>query len=188
MPSSPQKSQSVLDPHTVRVQQLFIRHQSEIKAFVLAFRSNWAEADEIEQEVFLTVTQKAADFVEGSNFVAWARQIAKFKILEASRKRSSSPQALSEEVIDSLAASAPESLFSEEQFAAVRKCMEKLAPSARKMIEMRYRGEHGPEEIARRLSWTVAAVNTALSKARAFLRECASRQVGAVQINKEATR
>jgi RNA polymerase sigma-70 factor (ECF subfamily) len=167
----------VLAAHTFRVQQLFIKHQNDVKAFVLAFQPDWTDAEEVLQEVFLTITQKAADFEEGSNFVAWARQIAKFKILESARRRNASPQALSEDVIEALSASAPESLFSEEQFAAVRGCVEKLAPNARKMIAMRYRSEHRPEEIARRLSWTVSAVNTALSKARSFLRECVSRKL-----------
>jgi RNA polymerase sigma-70 factor (ECF subfamily) len=159
------------------VQQLFVRHEGELKVFVLAFHPVGSEADEVMQEVFLTIARKAGEFTEGSSFVAWARQIAKYKILEEIRRKNSAPRGLSEDVIEALTWTAPEELYTEDQVAAVQACICKLAPSARSMIEMRYRDELQPEEIARRTSWTVAAVNSALTKARAALRACVSRHL-----------
>ena len=54
------------DPHMLRVQQLFVRHQGQLRAFVLAIWPDFGRADDVLQEVFLTVTTKAADFQEGS--------------------------------------------------------------------------------------------------------------------------
>jgi RNA polymerase sigma-70 factor (ECF subfamily) len=55
----------------MRVQQLFVKHQSRIKAFILSLQPDFSEADDILQEVFLVVTRKAIEFKEGSNFMAW---------------------------------------------------------------------------------------------------------------------
>ena len=69
----------------LRVQQLFVRHQGQLRAFVLAIWPDFGRADDVLQEVFLTVTTKAADFQEGSNFLAWSRAITQRKVHEARR-------------------------------------------------------------------------------------------------------
>ena len=164
--------------HTILVQQLFVKHQSAVKAFVLSLRPDFAEAEDILQEVFLTVTRKAAEFRAGSSFTAWAFAIARLKILEAHRRRKRhGMDTLSDDVVDALVASVPENSFSESRLESVRQCLEKLAPRAQEIVRLRYHGEHGPEEIARRLAWTTNAVNVSLSKARVALRACVERRL-----------
>ncbi|MBM3889112.1 MAG: sigma-70 family RNA polymerase sigma factor [Verrucomicrobia bacterium] len=166
------------DEHTVRVQQLFVRHQSAIKAFILSLQPDFAEAEDVLQEAFLTVTRKAGEFVEGSNFIAWAFAIARFKLLEARRRRAKAG-AFSDELLEALAAVAPDEAFFETRLMALRRCLERLAPRAQEIVRLRYHGERRPEEIARLLAWTPNAVNVALSKARGWLRDCVRRQLGA---------
>ena len=61
------------DPHVLVVQQLFVRHQPKVRAFVQAFLADGGVADDVIQEVFLTVTLKAGDFREGTNFLEIGR-------------------------------------------------------------------------------------------------------------------
>jgi RNA polymerase sigma-70 factor, ECF subfamily len=164
--------------HALLVQQLFVKHQSALRAFILSLRPDFAEAEDILQDVFLTVTRKEADFQLESSFTAWAFAIARFKVLEAQRQmRRKGAGTLSEEVIESLAAPLPEEGFFESRLEGIRECLEKLAPRAREMIRLRYHGEHTPEEIAQLLDWKPDAVNVALSKARAALRGCMERHL-----------
>ena len=65
------------DEHTLRVQQLFVRHQGALKAFVLALWPDFAEADDVMQEVFLVITRKAAEFQPETNFLSWARRCSR---------------------------------------------------------------------------------------------------------------
>lgn len=162
--------------HTVHVQQLFVKHQSAIKAFILSLQPDFAEADDVLQETFLTVTRKAGEFEEGSNFIAWSFAIARFKAMEARRKRVSRCEDLSDEVIEALAASVPEASFFDRRLEALRGCLDRLAPKAREIVRLRYHEEHGPEEIARHLDWKPNAVNVALSRARIALRDCVQRR------------
>lgn len=162
---------------TMRVQQLFVKHQLGIRAFVLSLQPGFTEAEDLVQEVFLVVTRKAGDFVEGTNFFAWACTIARFKLLEAMRRRARA-QDLSEEVIETLCAVEPAEHFDEARLSAVQHCLEKLAPKARQMMYLRYYGEHSPAEIARLVSWTPNAVRVALSRARTVLQECLERRLG----------
>ena len=163
------------DEHVLKVQQLFVRHQGQLKAFVKALCPGFARADDVLQDVFLTVTAKAHEFDLDSSFLAWGRAIARFKVLEAGR--GSGRLSLSPDVLDSLAASCPDVWAGEEQLDALTVCLGELAPRAREIVQLRYQREQSPTEIARLLDRTANSVNVALSKARAALRECMDRRL-----------
>lgn len=84
---------------------------------------------------------------------------------------------LDAEVIDALCGAEPVELQPEEQTRALAACVGKLAPQARRTIELRYQQAFRPPEIARRMGWTVNAVNVALARARRALRDCVERQL-----------
>lgn len=171
---------SPIEDPTLRVQRLFVRHQGQLRAFVLALRPRFAQADDILQEVFLTVTAKAAEFQPETNFLAWARSIARFKLLESTRQ---DRRTIDAEVLASLAAACPSDWGEDCKVAALATCLESLAPKAQELVRLRYQREHSPGEIAELLSRTVNSVSVALAKARVVLRKCIDRkmnQAGAV--------
>lgn len=155
---------------TLRVQQLFVRHQSLVRAFILSLQPGFSEADDVLQETFLVVTRRAADYVVGTNFVAWVCTIARLKLLEARRKAGT--PGLTAEALAALCEDVPDESFFRDRLEALQACLGKLAPKARELVQLRFHGELGPQEIAARISWKEAAVRVALSKARAFLRDC----------------
>lgn len=160
-------------PATVlRVQRLFVAHQGNVLAFILALHPVLTEAEDILQETFLVVTARAHTFAEGTNFLAWACAIARFKVLEARRRGGREAARISDAAVESLAADGPEAGFFEPRLAALRECLGKLAPRAREVIWLRYQGVREPEEIAREIGWTPGAVRVALTRARAALRDC----------------
>jgi RNA polymerase sigma-70 factor (ECF subfamily) len=163
-----------LSDKTMRIQQLFVKHQLGLRAFILSLDPNFTDAEDLLQEVFLVVTRKANEFQEGTNFFAWACTIARYKLLESLRRRARS-QALSEEVIEALCAVEPDTQFDDSRLAILQQCLEQLAPKARQMMFLRYYGEHSPAQIAQLVSWTPNAVRVALSRARTVLQECLER-------------
>ena len=167
---------NALSEKTMRVQQLFVKHQLGLRAFILSLEPNFTDAEDLLQEVFLVITKKANEFQEGTNFFAWGCTIARFKLLELLRRRAKS-QALSEEVIEALCAVEPEQQFAASRLALLQNCLEQLAPKARQMMYLRYYGEHSPAQIARLVSWTPNAVRVALSRARTVLQECLERRM-----------
>jgi RNA polymerase sigma-70 factor, ECF subfamily len=176
--SEPLKSgdAAALSEKTMRVQQLFVKHQLGLRAFILSLEPNFTDAEDLLQEVFLVVTRKANEFEEGTNFFAWGCTIARYKLMELLRRRARS-QSLSEEVIEALCASEPEHHFDDSRLAILRGCLEQLAPKARQMMYLRYYGEHSPAQIARLVSWTPNAVRVALSRGRTVLQECLERRM-----------
>jgi len=164
------------DQQIALVQMLFVQHTAALRGFVHALMPDFARADDIVQETFLTVTRKAGDFEPGTNFLGWACSIARFKVMEAGRKAQRSTT-LSPDIIESLCACEPEPEASDERLRHLSECLKKLAPQARQAVEMRYQLAHKPAEIARRLGWGAESVYVALSRARALLRECVARKL-----------
>lgn len=164
---------------TLEVQQLFVDHLPALKRFILSLLPNRSEADDIAQEVFLTVTTKANEFVLGSNFKAWAFAIARFKVLEHLRRAKRDPHLLTDSVIEKLVdeASDPDPERESLTLRALAKCIGKLAPKRKQAIELQYHRNYTPTEIAEQLGWGVNSVNVALSRARADLRTCVQKSI-----------
>jgi RNA polymerase sigma-70 factor (ECF subfamily) len=168
------------DPRQVEeVQRLFLRHAGLLRGFILGLLPDHHVAEDVFQELFLTVTRKAGEFQPGSNFLAWARTIARLKVLECCRARKAGPQLLDPAALEAVAAVADEmdDTWASHR-AALAHCLEQLAPRARQILELRYSEEFlAPPEIAARVSWSVGAVHVALSRARKFLHDCAQRRL-----------
>lgn len=163
--------------HTLKVQSLFVQYQPQLRSFIHSLVPDFATADDVLQECFLTVSLKANEFQLESNFLAWARSIARFKILALHRDESRRPSMLSEEVLESLILSSPSSEWDtrEEQIRVIeslRLCLGKLAPAAREIIHLRYFSQWGPAEISRIRDCSMNAINVTLARAREALRRC----------------
>lgn len=168
------------DKHVREVQALFIKRQPAIRAMAIALTGDFTLAEDVVQETFLTVSEKAATFTLGTNFSAWVAAITRNKVLTALQQRGRLPK-LSTAAIESLAASLPPDNV-DERLAALLACLDKLPPKARDLIRMRYHAEHGPQEIASMLNRSVAGVNAGLVKARDLLRDCTRRRLAAEEI------
>ncbi len=158
--------------HTALVQGLFVQHLMSLRGYVLALMPDFSRVDDVVQETFVTVTAKAADFEPDSNFRAWLFAIARLKILEALRDPVCMRAALSAEVIESLSAEDYEDDWQDEKLKALEQCLRRLAPGARRLVELRYQQGHRPPEIARIVGWTLNSVNVGLARARVLLRGC----------------
>ena len=71
----PATDPSPADEQTLLVQKLFVEHFAVVRGFVLALLPDFARAEDVVQETFLTVTRKAAEFPK------WACAIAHFNLL-----------------------------------------------------------------------------------------------------------
>lgn len=168
------------EDHTAAVQGLFVQYQPAVRSYLLSMIPDFSLADDLMQEVFLVVTRKASSFELGTSFPAWVKTIARFKALEAIRAGRNRFESLSEDVLEALGAEQSEfPAQSDERLLLLSACIKELAPQAKRSIELRYRNEHLPPEIAHLMGCTVQSVNVTLSRARVFLRECVTRKLSA---------
>lgn len=154
------------------MEKLFLTHSGAIKGFIHVLLRDRSLVDDVLQETFLVVSAKSASFKPGTNFVAWACTIARFKVLETIRQRARTETCLSAEVIEALAAHAPPEENRELTLKHLETCLRELGGAARSVIDLRYFQAQAPDDIARLLSLTVESVYVSLSRSRRALRMC----------------
>lgn len=160
--------------------RLLTQHDRWLATYVYSLVSSAADADDILQEVKVTLWKQFAKFEPGTNFRAWARTIATHQILNyrRSEKKRSLSSSLDEAFIEAVASEIEQrSELLDSKADALALCLRKLPEAHRKVVVWRYYEDCEVEEIATKSERTVEAVYRLLSRIRQTLNECVSRQI-----------
>ena len=160
-----------------RIAQLVVKHRHGILAYLYGVVPDAHVAEDLFQEVCVVAVQKAAEFQDGTSFVAWARTIARNKLREHLRRRSGV-------LVDDAFFDGIESAFDAVQGSidpdarkeALRRCLGEIQDRARQMLVWRYEEGLTAEAIAGRTGQSRAGVNSLLQRVREILRECVERR------------
>lgn len=130
---------------------LFDHFAPRLKGFIMRSGTGAAQAEEIVQEVMLTVWRKADQFDPSKAQVsAWIYQIAKNRKIDVLRKENRPmPEALKFEAQDGADDDhhASQMLEVEQETAQLRDALAKLKPDQREMVEKSYLGELTHQQI-----------------------------------------
>src|SRR5271169_3225060 len=89
-----------------RLMVLMTRHQRQIFCYIYALVPDRYDAEDLLQETSLVICEKFNDFEEGTDFVAWACQIAYWRIRYSRQKFARSKVVFDQEVVDAVAQTA----------------------------------------------------------------------------------
>jgi RNA polymerase sigma-70 factor (ECF subfamily) len=157
------------------VQKLFLQHAGVLRGFVRALLANSNLVDDVLNSIFIVVIEKANEYESGTDFLAWTKAIARIEVKRACSAGARMPHSLSPETIDLLADEARLDVPQHREVQLLAECLDKLAPRSRRAIDLRYKSDLKPSEIARHMSVAQETVYVWLSRARASLRECLQR-------------
>ena len=130
------------------MQTLFARHKTRVYRFILRLLGDAASAEDITNEVFLTVWRHAHKFQGRAAASTWLLAIARFKALEELRRRRDIA-AEPEQVDASDPAADPEASWADKHRGAMlRKCLGALSREHRTIIELVYYHEKSVQEVA----------------------------------------
>jgi RNA polymerase sigma-70 factor, ECF subfamily len=153
--------------------RLLSRYSRQIFGFILVLSSSRNDADDIFQDTSVELWRKFTSFQPGTNFRAWAYQVAYHKILDHRRKLGRR-QLLDDEAFHVLARDAllltAESSSQREE--ALAECLKKLPKTDRRLIERRYHAGLTPKQIAEQTSRSVYSVYRALARIHEALSKC----------------
>jgi RNA polymerase sigma-70 factor, ECF subfamily len=160
------------------LQLLFGRHRQRVYRFALRLVGNAATAEDIVNEVFLELWRRAASFERRAQLSTWLLAITRNKALSALRVRVDQPldEAMAEAMPDPRI-NAEDSLQASERNALVRRCLERLSPAHREVIDLVYYHEKSVDEVAAIIGVPAATVKTRMFYARKRLAELA-KEVG----------
>jgi RNA polymerase sigma-70 factor (ECF subfamily) len=156
-----------------QVVQEIARCQSRLRALVRCLFVRPGDAEDILQEINAVLWEKAADFRPGTDFWAWASQIARFKALNQVRKYSRERRVFQEPILEQMAEIAAGRLEKlDRRREALEHCLHELPPPQRQLIDLRYADGHNVESIAESIGRPAASVRQALYRIRGALQVC----------------
>lgn len=159
--------------------RLLMEHRGTLFAFIFASVRDYDMAEEVLQDVSVVVCEDSESFELGTNFGAWAREIARRRILAYYRTAKRLPSPLSDEELRNLQAGfdAVDDVTTKLRMASLSKCLESLKPFAKRLIQMRYAGRFSLSEIGKQVGRQPESVRKALYRTRQSLRECIERRL-----------
>jgi RNA polymerase sigma-70 factor (ECF subfamily) len=149
------------------MQVLYARHNVRVYRFIVRLTGNTSLAEDLVSEVFLDVWRQAEGFESKSQVSTWLLAIARYKALSALRRRSD------EHLDDRMAATIedtaddPETaVYKVDRNAIVQKCLTRLSPAHREVLDLVYYHEKSVDEVARIVGVPAATVKTRMFYAR----------------------
>ena len=157
---------------------LMTQHQRRIFGYIYTLVPFRHDAEDILQETSLVICEKFDQFKLGTDFAAWACQIAYWEVRRARQKFARSKVLFNQEVVDAIAETAAElAPGMSARREALAKCLEKLHPRDRELLMTRYEPGSGVEQAAKRSGRSLEAAYKALARLRKLLLDCVSLQL-----------
>src|SRR2546429_8310650 len=150
MENDPNSSTNEADARK-RLMVLMTRHQRQIFSYIYVLVPNRSDAEDLLQETSLVICEKFHEFRPGTDFVAWACQIAYWRVRYSRQKFARSKVIFHQEIVDSLAQTAA-TMHEEinDRHEALGHCLQKLPARDRELILTRYEPGSGVPEAALR--------------------------------------
>jgi RNA polymerase sigma-70 factor, ECF subfamily len=146
---------------------LYVRHNVRVYRFVLRLTNDSSLAEDLVSEVFIDVWRGARGFKAKSQVSTWLLAIARNKALSAMRAR------LDEQLDDEMAASiadpagdAETTANKRDRSAIVERCLSKLSPLHREVLDLVYYHEKSVDEVAQIVGAPANTVKTRMFYAR----------------------
>ena len=163
-----------------RLMALMTRHQRQIFSYIYTLVPRRHDAEDLLQETSVVICEKFQEFRPDSDFVAWACQIAWWRVRYSRQKFARSKVIFDQDVLDAVAQTAS-TLAAEvdERHEALAHCLHKLPHRDRELVLTRYEAGNGVEEAAVRSGRSLEAAYKALSRIRKLLLDCVTHHLTA---------
>jgi RNA polymerase sigma-70 factor, ECF subfamily len=156
--------------------RLFVQYQPRIYGYIRSLVVCRADAEDLLQETASVLWRKFDQFQPGSNFLAWALQVARFQVMYFRQRQRRNVLQFSEKFLDAVAAdTVAESARLGDLQRLLDACMERLAAADRELFALHYRSDATARSMAEQLGRPASTVYNAINRIRRALAECVQR-------------
>jgi RNA polymerase sigma-70 factor (ECF subfamily) len=153
-------------------------HYCRLHSFVLCMVSNKSDADDVMQETTLQMWEKFDEFEPGTDFFAWAKAIARYKILDLRKKRARLHCQLDNSVLELLHTEQDEQDdLMDRKLETLKNCIKKLSRDQRAILQFKYSEKIPAKQIAQRVGVPLHTFYRQLSGLHSILLACVKRGV-----------
>ena len=151
-------------------------HQQRLSGYIRSLVPQRTDAEDVLQEVNLFIWRHGDEFQPGTNFAAWAYQIARNHVLNFRKRVFRAKLRFSDAIVDLLAAEADaDADFSAGRLRALEECLKKLADTDQALVRLRYELDATTQSVAERSGRSLKGVYRSLNRIRTALLECIQR-------------
>lgn len=152
--------------------RLVERHDGRLLFYLRRLLGHAADAEDVRQDVWLTVVRKLGTLDNPEAFRSWLYRIARNRGISLLRKRRAEVPLDDAGPLEDVSTSSDEesSGFGPEDAAAVHAALDRLSPAHREIVTLRFLGGLGYDEIASVLDCRVGTVRSRIHYAKAALR------------------
>lgn len=171
MTSPPNNTTAFLD--------LFLKAEPRVYAYIRSQIPRRSDAEDVLQETAATLWTKFDTFQQGTDFLAWAYQVARFRVQHYHEKQSRQRSLFSQSFVEFVAARA-EQMSDDlgDMGAMLAECMERLSETDRDVVERCYGSDATIAVVADQLGRPANTIKSVLKRARRSLYECIQRAMG----------
>lgn len=158
--------------------QLLRQHQNQLFGYIFCMVRNFSDAEDVFQQTSVTLWDKLSEYTPGTNFMAWAKAVARNKALTFLRTQRRERVRFTDEVIEQLADCelwTPDSL--DERLKALSKCRQKLSEIDQGLLAKCYSSANSIRNVAEQIGRPVESVYSSLSRIRKALHDCIQRSL-----------
>lgn len=156
--------------HREVVRRQILLQQRRLRAFVRCLLVRNCDMDDVLQEINLVLWEKAEEFRPGTDFWAWASQIARFKVANQLRKYGSERLVFDADTLERIAVLSGARIAAlDQRRQALQECLNRLPQTQRQLLDLRYASEDGVEKIAQSIGRPPGSVRQTLYRIRAAL-------------------
>ncbi len=152
-----------------------LEHRRTVYGFIFGLTRDVDVAEEIFQDVSVTVLEETAKRLEVDRFVPWVLGVARNRVSDyyrKNRRRSPLPAALEDAVAEAFEQAEESREQAARRVQGLLDCVELLPPRQKQILELRYRDRLPLTGVSTEVGWTVNAAKVALSKIRKTLLAC----------------
>jgi len=158
--------------------RLLTAAQASIYAYILSLLPDREAARDILQETNVVLWRKHAQYRAGTNFTAWAFNIARHKVLSHRRDTARDRHLFDDALFDRLADRADaDADLAAPLIRALEECVDELPPRQSELVRERYAVGGSVQTIAKSRGQSAGAVSVTLSRIRKALAECMDRKI-----------
>jgi len=150
-----------------------IAHQDRLRAFIYSLMPGSPHVGDVLQNTNAILWQKRGRFDIDTNFTAWAFRIARYQTMhQLDRDKRDGRLVFSDDLLETIAAPAPEDQSHNFLLKALDGCMEKLNDHQRSLIRARYSPGQSLDKHATALGRSPGSLRIALHRIRDLLKIC----------------
>lgn len=154
--------------------RLALRERIQIIAYAMVILADEHAAEDVFQDVLVVAMRKADEIESPEHLLGWLRRAARNRALEIRRSRRLHASVLDPAVLEVIEDNWSKLEHSDTSALteALRKCVDQLPPTARKVLELRYVGNLTGQRLADRLGRKLNTAYVAVARVHRTLHDC----------------